>query len=399
MARRYGGPISRAKPRMPPVFWGARDPSAVIRTRRGCLGGPPTAPSASPLRRGERPGRELGARADPELRVRLREVELDRADGHDERLGDLLVREPLARRAPRRAARRASARRPAGGARRRARAPSAPRRPSPASRARRTPRQRAQRLPRRSPLPVPTLGAAEREQRPGRARRETEAPYSRRRLELLRRRLVVRRARRDERGQRRAVASPQGCSCASASAPRGARRPRPRLLELAELDERLDEVRRDREGARVVHALALRVLPDPRAGSRPPAPARARGARAIPSARSASSRSQRDPVCLARAIASSAQRTASPASPRPAARSARQRSYIGQRSSALFGGLRPLVEEALGRVPAAGPQLELADVQALQRVRRRLAALVRHVEEPRQRLARASWISPRQTSR
>jgi hypothetical protein len=55
----------------------------------------------------------------------------------------------------------------------------------------------------------------------------------------------------------------------------------------------------------------------------------------MPSARVASSRSQFDPVCLARPIASSAHRTASAVSPLPTARSARQRSYIGHRSSVL----------------------------------------------------------------
>lgn len=40
------------------------------------------------------PPRELGPRPDAELRVRARQVHLDRVHGHDELPGDLLVRAP-----------------------------------------------------------------------------------------------------------------------------------------------------------------------------------------------------------------------------------------------------------------------------------------------------------------
>src|SRR5262249_20367283 len=73
-----------------------------------------------------------------------------------------------------------------------------------------------------------------------------------------------------------AVARPPGKAHERLALHRGRRRPRmalgvrqlveahrhcARLTELAELDERLDENRRDREGARLVDASTLRVLP------------------------------------------------------------------------------------------------------------------------------------------
>ena len=45
------------------------------------------------------------------------------------------------------------------------------------------------------------------------------------------------------------------------------------------------------------------------------------------------------------------------------------------------GGVGPLVEQVLGNVPAAGPELQLADVEPLDRVRRRLAALLGRGEQ------------------
>ena len=104
------------------------------------------------------------------------------------------------------------------------------------------------------------------------------------------------------------------------------------LVALSDVRQRLDEIRRDRERPGIVHALALSVLPDRsqpldrRTGSPASSPT-------IPSARSASSRSQRTPVASARATASAAHRSVSSRRPRPAASRARHRWYIGQTSS------------------------------------------------------------------
>ena len=112
-----------------------------------------------------------------------------------------------------------------------------------------------------------------------------------------------------------------------------------------------------------------RVLPD-RAQALGRARRLVREQRGDPAARSASSRSQRDAGRLrARRAPPPPTRSASSGRPRPAASSARQRSYIGQISSSPLGGLGPLVEQARGRVPLADAQLELAQVQPLQRVR------------------------------
>ena len=57
------------------------------------------------------------------------------------------------------------------------------------------------------------------------------------------------------------VASPQGCSCSLGELSQATRH-RARLVQLARLHERLDQIGRNRERARIVHPFALEVLPD-----------------------------------------------------------------------------------------------------------------------------------------
>ena len=103
------------------------------------------------------------------------------------------------------------------------------------------------------------------------------------------------------------------------------------------------------------------------------------------------------PASRAPAVALAAHASASSGSPRPAASSARQRSNIGGTSRSHVGRLGPLVEQPLGRVPGAGAQLALAQVQPLECVGDGLAALVGE-RERRLSSACAASISPRQTS-
>ena len=133
--RRYG-PIAELRNCRNPQSLGRYDPRV---SSPGCL--PPQV------------SRKLSARPDPELRVRVREVELDRLDADDHLLGDLLVREPSCRELGHASlcGSQPSLRRRAG-APRPGRAPNEPRRPSRASPARRTPRRRS----RASRVPHPT---------------------------------------------------------------------------------------------------------------------------------------------------------------------------------------------------------------------------------------------------
>ena len=80
----------------------------------------------------------------------------------------------------------------------------------------------------------------------------------------------------------------------------------------------------------------------------------------MPSARVASSRSQFDPVRLARPIASSAHWRALAVSPRADGEQRAAALVHRPQEQRAVRGFRPLVEETGGRVPAAGPQLELA---------------------------------------
>ena len=116
------------------------------------------APAAGGQTRGE-----LRPRADAELRVGVREVHLDRVHGDEERLRDLLVREPLRRQlgdAPLGGRQLAAGARPARADARELGARLA--RPSPASRARRTRPPRCSSDSRaRAPLPEPPLRPAE----------------------------------------------------------------------------------------------------------------------------------------------------------------------------------------------------------------------------------------------
>ena len=144
--------------------------------------------------------------------------------------------------------------------------------------------------------------------------------------------------------------------------------------QLAELDQRLDELRRDREDARLVDALALRVLPD-RAealGRRAPAraqqrgdPARPQGLEPVP-ARAGRLRARRAPRA--------AQCSASSGGPRR--REQRAAALVHRPDQHSLGRLGPLVEQRARGLPVADAQLELAQVEAQQRVRVRLAALV-----------------------
>ena len=146
-------------------------------------------------------------------------------------------------------------------------------------------------------------------------------------------------------------------------------RHRERLLELAELDERFDELRSDREDARLVDALALACAPRRRAGSRLPRSGSCASSAAIPRARSASSRSQPTPLASERAIASSAQRAASSREGRCPRQAAPGSARTSARQQLPLGRLGPLVEQALPRPPSRRTQLELAQVQAQQGVR------------------------------
>ena len=136
-----------------------------------------------------------------------------------------------------------------------------------------------------------------------------------------------------------------------------------------------------------------------REARRPPARARARAAPPSPRARSASSMSQRTPpVRRARSPPSpnARPRSASPRRRRAARGSARTSARAAARRS---DDLRPLVEQPLGLVPVARPQLELAQVQALQRVRGRLAPLVGDAPAAASAPRARAPISPRHTSR
>ena len=163
-----------------------------------------------------------------------------------------------------------------------------------------------------------------------------------------------------------------------------------RLVELAELGQRLDELGRDREHPGLVDTLALRVLPD-RAqalgGPRRLVREQRRRSRAPAAPRACPG----EPPCPRRGR-SPRPPTAPPppGAPRPAASSARQRSYVGKISSSPVGGLGPLVEQARRGLPVAGAQLELAHVQSLQGVRDRLAALVGERQQPGQDHPRAA---------
>ena len=120
---------------------------------------------------------------------------------------------------------------------------------------------------------------------------------------------------------------------------------------------------------------------------------------AIPRARSASSRSQPHAGRLG----------ARERLRRPPLRLLRKAAACGeQRAAALVHrpdqelrseDSRPLVEQPRGRLPVAGAQLELAQVQALQGVRDALAALVGERQQPRQKSPAPRSTSPRQTSR
>ena len=118
------------------------------------------------------------------------------------------------------------------------------------------------------------------------------------------------------------------------------------------------------------------------------APASCTSSSAIASARRASSSSQRTPLawrarirlrppapCLIREPAAGAEESPAPLVHRPVEQFA-------------VGGLRPLVEPALRSVPLPRAQLELAQVQPLQGVRRGLTAFVRLRELPAEDVSR-----------
>ena len=131
-----------------------------------------------------------------------------------------------------------------------------------------------------------------------------------------------------------------------------------RLVELPQVGERLDEVGRDREHARLFDAIALQVLPDEReillrgrqvAASSSP----------MPRALRASRTSQCSPVRCARAIASTAQRRVSSGG---RARSDECPAAVVARPDEQLAVALPLVEQPRRLLPAAGPQRQLAQV-------------------------------------
>ena len=169
-----------------------------------------------------------------------------------------------------------------------------------------------------------------------------------------------------------------------------------RLVHLAELRERLDEIGRDGEGARVLHALALGVGPRPAqrlggglglAREEPRDPEGTRGLEVVPAnagGLGARDRLGRPPPRLAGIPAAGGEQRAAALVHRP-------------QEELVHGGLLPLAEEPFRFVPRADPELELAHVEALQRVGQRLAPLVGNRPQPAQRRARlARLASPHQ---
>ena len=239
----------------------------------------------------------------------------------------------------------------------------------------------------RAPLPVPALRPAEREERPRRVEREAEPGVLSRDLLELARLVVVVRPRETDRcetaaGRHEAPGVVLGLRELGES-----RHDRRCPVELLELDEHLDELGRRREGARVVHALALGVTPRPAqrlgggpglAGEQTCRSQRARRLQQVP-VRSGppgtGDRLVRPGHGRRRVAPPHGEECAAPLVHRP-------QEQLGVRR------LRPFVEQALGDVPAAGPQLELAHVEPLERVRGRLPALVRHVHQAGQRRPR-----------
>ena len=152
-----------------------------------------------------------------------------------------------------------------------------------------------------------------------------------------------------------------------------------RLVELAELGQRLDQIARDGERARLVDPLALRVLPhgaQVRGRKRRLVreqgrlPERARGLERRPGVAARGGLLQRGLPPAARLGGIAA-----------AHREQRAAALIGRRDQEhAVVGVGPFVEEAGGRVPVAGAQLELGEVQAQPGVGDALAALRRQLE-------------------
>ena len=196
------------------------------------------------------------AGAHAELRVGAREVRLDRVHGDEQRERDLLVRRPCGREPRDLLLGLGELARSARGLRPPTRASSPRASVRPAGRAERVEarRGRLERVARRAHCRAAPLRAAVREQQRAASKRSPSRSYSSaapalsssppQRPRQRRAAPPAARPRMVRRGQRR--------SRSITAAPR----------RLAELDERLDQVRRDRERARLVDALALAVRPD-----------------------------------------------------------------------------------------------------------------------------------------
>ena len=165
-----------------------------------------------------------------------------------------------------------------------------------------------------------------------------------------------------------------------------------RLVVLADLSQRLDQIGRDRERPGVVHALALRVLPDVAQafdrsrwlmGEQGGDPARPERFELVPAdARRHCARDRlRSPFLrLARKSPAGGEQRAAPLVHRPD-------------QELAFIRLAPLVEPACRRLPLACSQLELAEVEPLQEVRDRLASLVGEGEQPREERPRVRQLA------
>ena len=169
------------------------------------------------------------------------------------------------------------------------------------------------------------------------------------------------------------------------------RRHRSRLVQPVERDERLDQIGRDRERTRLVDSLALRVLPD-----RPQALRSALGLvrQKRPDAEGAP-RLVHLPVVatgLGPRQRTGGQRLGLCRKPAPDGEE-RARPEVGLLDQELAVGRLPLVEQPLGCVPVPRPQLEVAEVQPLERVRDLLAADVGLGQEVRENRPRGRDFS------
>ena len=171
-----------------------------------------------------------------------------------------------------------------------------------------------------------------------------------------------------------ALARAHGWSC-SAREPLQPLEHRARLVELLQLRERLDEVRRDREDAGLVDAVLDSVRPDGAEG------VGRRGGLAREQQRLAARAQRLEPVPADADLGGGGDR---PGRPRlglggapPSRGEERAAALVHRLDEQLgLGRLRPLGEQRLGRVPVAGAEVQLAEVEPLQGVGHRLALLV-----------------------